>query len=168
MRMTLKEERRMPSWPMPEERRFCKLWASYKETTLVDLTSTTSWPENLLKSIKLRSFLPLNCKRYALAKLLKFNVKAENLQNQANSKEHGEFDHQRYMQDVEKRIAKAEAQLQLILKMGEERKAELDKLSEMVTKKVSYNQRIIDETEKLKSQEQTPEVCHCLSFLWWF
>lgn len=41
--------------------------------------------------------------------------------------------------------------------MGEERKAELDKLSEMVAKKVNYNQRIIDETEKLKNQEQTPE-----------
>lgn len=42
---------------------------------------------------------------------------AASLQNQANSKEHGEFDHLRYMQDVEKRIAKAEAQLQLILKV---------------------------------------------------
>lgn len=42
--------------------------------------------------------------------------------------------------------------------MGEERKAELDKLSEIVAKKVNYNQRIIDETEKLKNQEQTPEV----------
>jgi hypothetical protein len=42
--------------------------------------------------------------------------------------------------------------------MGEERKAELEKLSEMVAKKFNYNARIIEETEKLKNQEQTPEV----------
>lgn len=84
-------------------------------------------------------------------------AEAARLQSEANVKEHGEFDHQRFLQDVEKRIIKCETRLAEIKQTYDEKKEELTKLRDEYTKKQNYNQKVIDETDKLKNQEQTPE-----------
>eukprot|EP01126_Amoeba_proteus_P046503 TRINITY_DN525_c0_g1_i4.p1 TRINITY_DN525_c0_g1~~TRINITY_DN525_c0_g1_i4.p1 ORF type:complete len:241 (+),score=43.20 TRINITY_DN525_c0_g1_i4:348-1070(+) len=82
---------------------------------------------------------------------------ASTLQSQVNSTSHGGFDHQRYMLDNEKKIAKTEAHLEALLKTSEEKKAQLAELVQTLNEKQAYNQKIIDATEKLKNFEQTPE-----------
>eukprot|EP01125_Pyxidicula_operculata_P022963 TRINITY_DN9713_c0_g1_i1.p1 TRINITY_DN9713_c0_g1~~TRINITY_DN9713_c0_g1_i1.p1 ORF type:complete len:634 (+),score=223.99 TRINITY_DN9713_c0_g1_i1:21-1922(+) len=78
----------------------------------------------------------------------------ESLQQQANEKEHGQFNHQRYIHDVEKKIHHAQEKLTKLNKVYTEKQTELKEIQEEYEKVVNYNKRIIDEIDKLNSKQQ--------------
>jgi len=83
---------------------------------------------------------------------------AELLQSQANAKEAGGFNHQRYLEDIENKILKAQKRLNKIQGVYDEKQGALKTIQDAYTKKIEYNKRIISETEKLTAMEQTPEM----------
>uniref|UniRef100_A0A6B2L016 Uncharacterized protein n=1 Tax=Arcella intermedia TaxID=1963864 RepID=A0A6B2L016_9EUKA len=82
---------------------------------------------------------------------------AEQLQSQANEKEHGGFNHQRYIADIEKKIEKGKKKLAKLQAAYQEKQSELKSIQEALNKKLDFNKKIIEETDKLNSLEQTPE-----------
>jgi len=82
----------------------------------------------------------------------------EKLQAQADVKEHGEFHHQRALQEIAKKMEKAQRRLEEIQGLAATRQAEMREVQELLQAKLDYNARILAETVKLnETMEQSPE-----------
>jgi len=82
---------------------------------------------------------------------------AEKLQSQANVKEHGGLDHQRYMHDIDKKIEMAQKKMTEITQIYNQKQTELKNIQEALAKKMELNKKILVEMEKLNAIEQSPE-----------